>query len=134
MTIELMVRMLIADDHPVVRQRLRELLADGFPTAMVGEASDTTSLIRAAMESEWDIIISDLAMPGGGGLYALERLKSERPEVPFLIVSTYSVDHYASRAINSGAEAFINKDNVDELLVKTIQDVLDKKNNDPGTQ
>ena len=134
MTIELMVRMLIADDHPVVRQRLRELLADGFPTAMVGEASDTTSLIRAAMESEWDIIISDLAMPGGGGLYALERLKSERPEVPFLIVSTYSEDQYASRAINSGAEAFINKDNVDELLVKTIQDVLDKKNNDPGTQ
>lgn len=102
-------------------------MTDGFPAAMVGEASDTTTLIQEAMGSEWDIIISDLAMPGGGGLYALERLKAERPEVPFLIVSTYSEDQYASRAINSGAEAFINKDNVDELLVKTVQDVLDRK-------
>jgi len=125
--------MLIADDHPIVRQRLRQLLAEGFPTAEVEEANDTTTLLTIAMNSEWDIIISDLAMPGGGGLYALEKLKIAKPEVPFLIVSTYSEDQYASRAINSGAEAFINKDNADEQLVNKVREILEKRKEKTST-
>ena len=123
----IMFRMLVADDHPIVRERLGQLLREGFPQALVSEANDTTSLLQEAMSGEWDIIISDLAMPGGGGLYALERLKSEKPGIPFLIVSTYSEDQYAARAISSGAEAFINKDNVDEVLVTTVRDILDSR-------
>jgi len=123
----IMFRMLVADDHPIVRERLGQLLREGFPQALVCEANDTTSLLQEAMSGEWDIIISDLAMPGGGGLYALERLKSEKPGIPFLIVSTYSEDQYAARAISSGAEAFINKDNVDEVLVTTVRDILDSR-------
>ncbi len=123
----IMFRMLVADDHPIVRERLGQLLREGFPQALVSEANDTTSLLQEAMSGEWDIIISDLAMPGGGGLYALERLKSEKPGIPFLIVSTYSEDQYAARAISSGAEAFINKDNVDEVLVTTVRNILDSR-------
>ncbi len=125
--------MLIADDHPIVRQRLRQLLAEGFPTALVQEANDTTSLITEALSHEWDIIISDLAMPGGGGLYALEKLKMTKPEIPFLIVSTYSEDQYASRAITSGAEAFINKDNADEQLVDKVKEILNKRTEETST-
>ncbi len=127
-----MVRMLVADDHPIVRQRLRQILAEGFPMAVVGEASDTTSLLDEALSNDWDIIISDLAMPGGGGLYALEKLKGVKPETPFLIVSTYSEEQYAARAKNSGAEAFINKDNVDEQLVPTIREILSRLKRNPA--
>ena len=127
-----MVRMLIADDHPIVRQRLRQILAEGFPRAIVEEANDTTSLLTEALGSDWDIIISDLAMPGGGGLYALEKLKMAKPEIPFLIVSTYSEDQYASRAINSGAEAFINKDNADEQLVVKVREILERRREETG--
>jgi DNA-binding NarL/FixJ family response regulator len=125
--------MLIADDHPIVRQRLRQILAEGFPKAIVEEANDTTSLLTEALSNDWDIIISDLAMPGGGGLYALEKLKMAKPEVPFLIVSTYSEDQYAARAITSGAEAFINKDNADEQLVVKVREILERRREETGT-
>lgn len=127
-----MIRILIADDHPIVRQRLRQILAEGFPRAVIEEANDTTSLLTEALNSEWDIIISDLAMPGGGGLYALEKLKMTKPEIPFVIVSTYSEDQYASRAVSSGAEAFINKDNADDQLVFKVREILEKRREETG--
>ena len=122
-----MPRILIADDHHAISQALQQILHEEFPGVYTERVEDTDNLVRLALESDWDIIISDLAMPGGGGLYALERLKSEKPGIPFLIVSTYSEDQYAARAISSGAEAFINKDNVDEVLVTTVRNILDSR-------
>lgn len=121
-----MVRMLIADDHPIVRQRLKQLLREGFPSAVFGEAGDTTLLLTEAMNKEWDIIISDLAMPGGGGLHALEKIKQKKSTLPFLIISTYPAEQYAARAISAGAAAFINKDNADTELVITVKNILEK--------
>jgi DNA-binding NarL/FixJ family response regulator len=119
-----MVKMLIADDHPIVRQRLKELLNEEFPTAFFAEAHDTASLLDEALTREWDIIISDLAMPGGGGLFALEKIKQAKPAIPVLIISTYPEEQYAQRVVLAGAAAFLNKDNTDTDLIKIVRSIL----------
>ncbi|MBC7950039.1 MAG: response regulator transcription factor [Chitinophagaceae bacterium] len=121
-----MFKMLIADDHPIVRQRLKQLLLEGFPSAFFGEANDTESLLKEALSKDWDIIISDLAMPGGGGLQALEKIKEVKPYLPVLIISTYPADQYATRVISAGAIGFLSKDNADEDLGRIVQEIVEK--------
>ncbi|MBL7738425.1 MAG: response regulator transcription factor [Chitinophagaceae bacterium] len=119
-----MIRILIADDHPLVRQRLVQILAEGFSGAYFEEAVDTPSLLNRAQEKDWDIIISDLAMPGGGGLAALEKIKESKPHIPVLIISIYPEEQYAQRVIQSGAAAFLNKDKADDLLVVAVKSIV----------
>jgi DNA-binding NarL/FixJ family response regulator len=123
-----MARMLIADDHPVVRQRLIQLLLEAFPSAFFAVANDTESLVTLALSSEWDIIISDLAMPGGGGLYALKKIKQAKPLLLIIIISIYPEKQYASRVISAGAAAFLNKNNADSELVDTVKRLLEEVN------
>jgi two-component system, NarL family, invasion response regulator UvrY len=123
-----MLRILIADDHPIVRQRLKQLLLEGFPSAFFAEANDTESLLKEALSTEWDIVISDLAMPGGGGLHALEKIKQTKPGLPVLIVSTYPEDQYAARVISAGAVGFLNKDSADAQLGRMVQEIVAEKN------
>ena len=117
--------MLIADDHPIVRQKLKQLLSDGFPSASFELASDTGSLITMALENEWDIIISDLIMPGGGGLHALKKIKEVKPSTPIIIISIYPEEQYSARAISEGAAAFLNKNDADSELVDTVKHLLE---------
>ena len=123
-----MLRMLIADDHPIVSQRIKQLLLEEFPAAFFAIANDTDSLIKEAQNQEWDIIISDLVMPGGGGLHALKKIKQLKPLLPFIIISVYPEEQYTSRAINDGAAAFINKNSAGDELVITIKRILQEKN------
>ena len=124
-----MLRVLIADDHDIVRQGLRQLLLEEFPDVQIQEAIDTTTLITYALAEPWDIIVSDLVMPGGGGFYALEKIKEKTPETPVIILSTHPAEQYAHRATKAGAECFINKSTLPGGLVNAIQAVLEKKNN-----
>ena len=119
-----MLRMLIADDHPVVRQRLKQLLIEGFPSAFFELAVDTDSLLKEALSNEWDVIISDLVMPGGGGLHALKKIKAEKPSSLVILISIYPEEQYSSRAISEGAAAFLNKNNADNELVDTVKQLL----------
>ena len=119
-----MIRMLIADDHPIVSQRIKQLLLEEFPTAFFSIANDTDSLIKEAHDSEWDIVISDLVMPGGGGLHALKKIKEEKPSLPVIIMSIYPEEQYTLRAIRDGAAAFINKNSADGELVVTVKRIL----------
>jgi DNA-binding NarL/FixJ family response regulator len=121
--------MLVADDHPVVRQRLKELLLDGFPSAHLELAVDTASLIDHALNEEWDIIISDLVMPGGGGLHAIKKIKEVKPSHLSIIISIYPDEQYASHAINAGATAFLNKNNADNELVGMVEQLLSQVSN-----
>jgi DNA-binding NarL/FixJ family response regulator len=121
--------MLVADDHPVVRQRLKELLLDGFPSAHLELAVDTASLIDHALNEEWDIIISDLVMPGGGGLHAIKKIKEVKPSQLSIIISIYPDEQYASHAINAGATAFLNKNNADNELVGMVEQLLSQVSN-----
>lgn len=123
-----MFRVLIADDHDIVRQGLKQLLLEEFPQVDIQEAVDTTTLIQQALASPWDIIISDLVMPGGGGFYALEKIKEKSPEIPVIILSTHPAEQYAQRATKAGAECFINKSALPSGLVNAVKDILEKKN------
>lgn len=120
-----MVKILVADDHPIVRQRLKELLQEGFPSASLELVVDTESLVSLALEREWDIIVSDLVMPGGGGLYAIKKIRETKPAQLSIIISIYPDEQYASHAMNAGASAFLNKNNADNDLVKTIKQLLE---------
>lgn len=122
-----MLRILIADDHDIVRQGIKQLLADEFPPVYVGEAVDTTTLVELAMSDTWDIIISDLVMPGGGGFFALEKIKQGKPDQPVIILSTHPAEQYAQRATKAGAEEFVNKSTLPGGLIHAVQTVLAKK-------
>ncbi len=119
-----MLRVLIADDHEVVRRGLKQILLEDFSFAHIEEAGDCPSLVEKALGADWDIIVSDLAMPGGGGLEALKQIKLEKPKVPILILSIYPEEQYALRVMKAGASGYLNKDAAPEELVVAVNRVL----------
>ena len=119
-----MLRILIADDHPVVMQALKKIIQEEFPGAFVGEATDTTKLLEKVSADTWHLVISDLAMPGGGGIFALEKIKSAKKKLPVIILSTYPAEQYASRIKKAGADDFISKDALPGGLIKAVRRIL----------
>ncbi len=119
-----MLRILLADDHPVVRQGIKQILADAFAQATFGEAQNTHELLDLAANERWDIVVLDLTMPGGNGLEALKQLKHNQPQLPVLILSMYPEDQYAVRTIRAGAAGYLNKESAPEELVTAIRKVL----------
>ncbi len=119
-----MLRILIADDHTVVRKGLRQILLDEFPTAVIEEVSDAEELIKFVMTAKWDVVVSDLSMPGRSGLDALQQIKLSHPDLPVLILSIHPQEHYALRALKSGASGYLSKDTAPDELVKAVQKVL----------
>ncbi len=119
-----MLRILIADDHSVVRKGLRQILLDEFPTAEIGEVADAEELIKNVMAAPWNLVVSDLSMPGRSGLDALQQIKLSYPDLPVLILSIHPEEQYAIRALKSGASGYLSKDTAPDELVKAVQKVL----------
>ncbi|HTJ11888.1 MAG TPA: response regulator transcription factor [Dinghuibacter sp.] len=119
-----MMRILIADDHTVVRKGLRQIILEAFPSAHIEEVGDAESLVRQAMADPWDIVITDLSMPGRSGLDALHQLKQQQPKLPVLILSIHPEEQYAIRVLKAGAAGYLSKDAASEELVGAIQRVL----------
>lgn len=103
------IRVLLADDHPMVLRGLRDLLAAEPGCSVVGEAEDAPALQRLARELEWDVIVLDLQMPGAAGLELLKNLVSWFPRRPILVHSLHSEEQYALRALRAGAAGYITK-------------------------
>lgn len=123
-----MKRIIIADDHSFVRLGLIQILKDEYPAADIKEVGDGESLVKEVMQHEWDLVISDLDMPGRSGLEALEQIKLIRPALPVIILSIYSEDLYAVRALKAGAAGYINKNAAPYELIKAIERIkLGKK-------
>jgi len=119
-----MLRILIADDHTVVRKGLRQILLDEFPGAEIEEVSDGGELVKKVMSAKWDVVVSDLSMPGRSGLDALQQIKLTHPDLPVLILSIHPEEQYALRALKSGASGYLSKDTAPDELVKAVQKVL----------
>jgi two-component system invasion response regulator UvrY len=115
-----MIRVLIADDHAIVRKGLKQLILEEFPSATVVEAGDAEHLIKKTIQEEFDIVICDLSMPGRSGLDALRQIKQSSPSLPVLIMSVHPEDQYALRVLKAGASAYLGKDTVHEDLIKAI--------------
>jgi two-component system invasion response regulator UvrY len=119
-----MIRILIADDHTVVRRGLKQILLEEFPFAFIEEVADAEELIKRVMKEDWSVIISDLSMPGRSGLESLQQIKQLHPKLPVLILSIHSEEHYAIRVLKAGASGYLNKDLAPEELVKAVNCVL----------
>ena len=126
-----MHRIIIADDHPVVMQALKKIILEEFPGIFVDEATDTQGLLDKVAEDSWDLVISDLAMPGGGGFTALKKIKATSKKLPVIILSTYPAEQYAPRVLKAGAEDFICKYSLPTGLLKAMKRILeDEKKKD----
>jgi two-component system invasion response regulator UvrY len=103
------IRVLIADDHPLVRSGLRQILAPEPDFAVPGEAADSEQAVKSVDEQNWDVVLLDISMPGRDGLDALREIRRRRPALPVLILSMHSEDQFAIRAIKAGASGYITK-------------------------
>ncbi len=102
-------KILIADDHSIVRRGLKELLMDAFPFTVIEEVEDGESLLKKVLKEHWDIVISDISMPGRSGLEILQEIKKYQPKLPVLIMSMHSEDQYAIRVLKLAPQAILLK-------------------------
>ncbi|GAB2838219.1 response regulator transcription factor [Ferruginibacter profundus] len=122
-----MLRILIADDHIVVRKGLIQLLTDHFGEICIEEVAEAESLIDKVMTASWDVVISDINMPGRNGLDALKQIRGVFPDLPVLFFSIHPEEHYAIRVLKSGASGYLSKDVASEVLLNAIEKVLQGK-------
>lgn len=113
-------KMILADDHSFIRLGLIQILKDEYPAVEIKQVSDGESLIKEVTLHDWDLVISDLDMPGRSGLEALEQIKLIKPDLPVLILSIYPDDLYAVRALKAGASGYLNKNSAPEELIAAI--------------
>ena len=98
-----MIRILIADDHLVVRRGLVQILLEEFHAARIGQASDADGLLAQLLKEEWELVITDISMPGRSALEAVQQMRQHYPKLPILVLSMYPEDQYAIRVMQSGA-------------------------------
>ncbi len=118
------MRILLADDHLVVRKGLKLILLEEFPNAEIEDVPDAEELVRKIMNGKWDVVVCDMTMPGRSGLDALQQIKQIAPGLPVLILSFHSEEQYALRVLKAGASGYLNKGSAAEELVKAVQTVL----------
>lgn len=119
-----MYRFLIADDHTVVRRGLKQILMEAFPSALVEDVCDAEDLLKKVIREQWDVVITDISMPGRSGLEVLQQIRLDHPKLPMLVLSVHSEDQYAIRVLKAGASGYLNKDSAPEELVKAIHQLL----------
>lgn len=119
-----MIRILIADDHPILRRGLKDILSRELAGAVCGEAGSAQEVLSQVQSQGWDLVILDVTMPGRSGLDVLRDLKALRPELPLLILSMYPEDQLGKRALKAGASGYMNKESASEELIKAVRKVL----------
>jgi two-component system, NarL family, invasion response regulator UvrY len=117
-------RVLLVDDHPVVRRGMAEVLREKFKNATIGEADSAQAALDQVWATPWDVIILDVSLPGRGGLDLLKELKQELPKIPVLILSTHPEDQFAVRSLKSGAVGYLTKESAATELVVAVEKVL----------
>jgi two-component system invasion response regulator UvrY len=119
-----MIRVLIADDHAVVRQGLKQILGETPGMLVGGEATNGQEVLDRVRAETWDVVVLDISMPDRSGLDVLKVLKAERPAMPVLVLSMYPEDQYAKRVLKAGASGYLTKDSAAEELVRAIHKVV----------
>lgn len=119
-----MLRILLADDHAVVRQGVKQILTNSINQVVFGEAQNGHEIRELINKETWDIVVLDLAIPDGNGMEVLKQIKHNRPNLPVLILSMFPEDQYALRAIKAGAAGYLNKESAPEELVQAINKIL----------
>lgn len=116
-----MIRVLLADDHKIVRAGLKELLSETGDIAVAGEANDGTEALARIREDEYDVAVLDMSMPGRSGIELIRQVKQEKPRLPILVLSMHSEEQYAVRALKAGASGYLTKESAADQLVTAIR-------------
>lgn len=119
-----LIRILIVDDHAIVREGLKQILSDDENLVVDGEAENASDAIRLAREKDFDLVLLDISLPDRDGLELLEILKKAHPKLSILMLSMYRETQYAVRAIKSGASGYLNKQSAPDQLVSAIKQVV----------
>jgi len=123
-----MIKILIADDHAIVREGLKQIVADTLDMEVVDEASDGSEVIKKVNDNDYDVVVLDVSMPGRGGLDVIKELKVHKPELPVLVLSIHPEEQYALRLLKAGASGYLTKQSAPDELIKAIRRVsLGKK-------
>lgn len=127
------IRVLIADDHAIVRQGFKQIFSETEDLVVAGEAEDGVEALQIARQNEWDVFLLDISMPNRNGIDTLKQLKREFPKLPVLILSMHPEEHYALRALKAGASGYLTKQSAPDQLVTAIRQVAQgKKYVSPG--
>lgn len=118
------MKVLIADDHPVVRQGLKQILASDPKAVVVGEAKNAHEALELARKLEWDVAILDYSMPGRSGLDLIKEIKRDHPKRPILILSMHPEELHAARVLKAGGSGYLNKESASEELMAAIRKVM----------
>jgi two-component system invasion response regulator UvrY len=118
------MKILIADDHAVVRQGLKQILAAEFKQAVFGEASTGQQALELAWRDNWDVLVLDITMPGQNGLDVLKAIKKTRPRLPVLMLSMHPEDQFAVRMLKIGAAGYMTKESAPAELVGAVKKVI----------
>lgn len=118
------MRALIADDHAVVREGVKRILMDAFGGMVFGDAATAQEAIDRIWQSEWDLVLLDISMPGRGGLEVLAEVRKAWPSLPVLVLSMHPEDQFAIRILKSGASGYLTKESAPDLLVDAVKKVL----------
>jgi len=117
------IRVLVADDHTIVREGLKQILAKSGDLVVAGEAANGNDVLKLVREKTWDVLVTDMSMPGRSGIELIRLVKEARPTLPVLVLSMYGEEQYAVRAIRAGASGYLNKESASEQLVVAIRKI-----------
>ena len=119
-----MLRILLADDHAILREGLKEILLRDLDGVVFGEAETAQRVLAEVQQHPWDLVILDITMPGRSGLDVLRDLKLLQPKLPVLVLSMHPEDQYGKRVLKAGAAGYLRKESAPEELIKAIRKVL----------
>lgn len=118
-----MIRILVADDHAIVRKGLKQIIAETSDMIVAGEASNGIEVLSKVRKNGFDLVLLDISMPGRSGLDILKELRSERPKLPILVLSMHPEEQYAVRVLKSGASGYLTKESAPDELISAIRKV-----------
>jgi two-component system, NarL family, invasion response regulator UvrY len=118
------MKILLADDHAVVRHGLKQILTDAFKRATYGEARNAQEALELVWKQDWDVVVLDITMPGRSGLEVLREIKHSKPRLPVLVLSMHPENQFAVRVLKSGASGYMTKESAPDELVGAVKKVL----------
>jgi DNA-binding NarL/FixJ family response regulator len=123
MTVKKVIKVLIADDHAIVREGLKQILADTKDIVVAGHAENSNEAIRLTRDGDCDVLLLDISMPDRSGIEVLKQVKKETPKIAVLMLSMHREDQYAIRSLKAGASGYLNKQSAPAELVNAIRQV-----------
>jgi len=122
-----MIKILIADDHAIVREGLKQILSESPDLVVAAEACSGQEVLEKISKNDLDLVVLDIAMPGRGGLDILKEIKTQKPRLPVLMLSMYPEEQYAIRVLKAGASGYLTKESAPDELVKAIRQISQGK-------